>query len=49
MGAYPKLNTNCYKLLFVENISTGRLMFKIDLPETRFLATCERINFNTFF
>jgi hypothetical protein len=24
-------------------------MFKIDLPETRFLATCERINFNTFF
>ena len=48
-GANPMLKRNFYKLLYDEKISTGRLIFSIDLPETRFLATCEKINFKTPF
>lgn len=33
------LKMNLYKLLSAENISTGKEIFKIDFPETRFFAT----------
>lgn len=39
IGAYDMLKINLSKLLSAEKMSTGREMFKIDFPETIFLAT----------
>jgi len=43
------LKINLSRLLSEEKISTGNEMFKIDFPETKFLATWDKINFNTPF
>ena len=37
------------KLLSGEKMSTGRLMFRTDPPETKFLAILERMNLRTPF
>ena len=49
MGAYVKLYTSLYKLLSAQKISTGRLMFRTDFPESKFLPIFVNINLSTPF
>lgn len=49
IGAYVMANANLSRLLSPAKISTGKLMFRMLLPDSRFFPILVKINFSTPF